>query len=125
MEKQNSKEEIYNGCPHEKRITKLEIIVDGYGKQLDKIENKIDELGNGKLSRAIQEQNSKLLENLIEQMNNERNIYFQSNKLKVEDQKDDRAKSVKKYQILFGFLGSGAVIGIINLLGEFLKNNIW
>lgn len=104
-------------CNQETRINaieeRLEYLQTYANKELADMKQLIKSLTNGGLSKTIQEQNEKLIEQLMSLVQQER-----SNTYHLYEQKMER--EMQKWKLIAGVLGSGFGLTILRLIEELL-----
>lgn len=107
------------------RITVLEVQMNEVNKKLSKIASKIDSLSNGGLSSAIQEQNEKQMTQFLDYLSKVESLRKQELEQEAEAEKQKRNINLKKYQTLYGLIGGGIGIKLLDILYQYLQTNVW
>lgn len=97
----------HNYCYQERRLIKLEAAAEMRDEKLERIENKIDGLANGTMSKIIQEQNEKLIQKIIDDKD------MATSQLSSFGEYNQELK-IKKWQLAIAVVSSG-------LLGYFVQ----
>lgn len=108
-------------CPFEDRIETLENNMNELFEKVDRIDENLENLSNGGLANKLQEQNEKLVDDLVKIIELDR-----QSRQKVDLKELDNKKYItnnkfkfKNKEILYGFIG-GIVVKFIDLITELL-----
>lgn len=117
----------------ENRVSVNENEIDNINETLQRLEdkidhnsNKLDDLTNGSLSKAIQKQNNKLIQEVIGLVNDEKDLRreIQKAQIKKENKEDkrefksnenDKWRKLEKWQLLIGVLTSGIIYKLLDV----------